>query len=245
MEASRAVETGAAALLFAAVFLMGGRIHPFRSIVRDRRSIISFSAGMAMAYVFVHVMPELAAARRSFKESVNMHLRYEGMAIYFFALVGFLVFYGLDHLRKRLPESAGAASEAKGFRLHIAGFAAYAWLVAYLLVHNLEETAVSTALYAVAIGFHFLAVDHALRNEHGAVYERVGRFVLAGMCVLGWAAGQLFALPHHVVALLVAFLSGAIIMNSTIMELPSEADGRFLPFVTGGLVYGLILLPLG
>ncbi|MGK6310761.1 hypothetical protein [Variovorax sp. DT-64] len=245
MEASQAVETGAAAFLFAAVFLAGGRVHPFRSIVRDRRSVISFSAGMAMAYVFVHVMPELAAARRSFKASVNMHLRYEGMAIYFFALVGFLVFYGLDHLRKRLPEPAEAANGAKGFRLHLAGFAAYAWLVAYLLVHNLEETAVSTALYAVAIAFHFLAVDHALRHEHGAVYERVGRFVLAGMCVLGWVAGQLFALPHHVVAPLVAFLSGAIIMNSTIMELPSESDGRFLPFVTGGLVYGLILLPLG
>ena len=34
-------------------------------------------------------------------------------------------------------------------------------------------------------------------------------------------------------------------MNSTIMELPSEKDGRFLPFVTGGVFYGLILLPFG
>lgn len=239
------VETGGAALLFAAVFLAGGRMHPFRSLVRDRRSIISFSAGMAMAYVFVHVMPELATARRTFAESVSMQLRYEGMAIYFFALVGFLVFYGLDHLRGRLLKAAEGTREADAFRLHIAGFSAYAWLVTYLLVHNLEETAASTALYAAAMAFHFLAVDHALRDEHGAVYERIGRFLLAGMCVLGWVAGQLFALPHHMVALLVAFLSGAIIMNSTIMELPSEADGRFLPFVLGGLVYGSILLPLG
>jgi len=28
------------------------------------------------------------------------------------------------------------------------------------------------------------------------------------------------------------------------MELPSHKDGRFLPFLAGGLVYGLILLPL-
>jgi hypothetical protein len=34
-------------------------------------------------------------------------------------------------------------------------------------------------------------------------------------------------------------------MNSTIMELPSEKDGRFFPFLSGGLLYGLILLPLG
>ena len=34
-------------------------------------------------------------------------------------------------------------------------------------------------------------------------------------------------------------------MNSLISELPSEKDGRFLPFLAGGLLYGVILLPLG
>ena len=45
--------------------------------------------------------------------------------------------------------------------------------------------------------------------------------------------------------LLLAFLSGAVIMNSLILELPTEKDGRFWPFLTGGLLYGLVLLPLG
>jgi len=245
VEINTIVETGAAALLFAAVFLFGGRVHPLRAVVRDRRGLISFSAGMAMAYVFVHLMPELAATRRAFAAGTSLPLRYEGMAIYFCALLGFLVFYGLEHLSARLRESGSEDREAQAFRLHVGGFAAYAWLVAYLLVNNLEETAGTTVLYALAIGFHFLAVDHALREEHGDAYQRSGRFVLAGMCVLGWAAGQWFVLPQSVLALLVAFLSGAIIMNSTIMELPSEKDGRFLPFMIGGLLYGLILLPLG
>ena len=65
------------------------------------------------------------------------------------------------------------------------------------------------------------------------------------MSVLGWAVGLLVPLPHHVLALLVAFISGSIIMNSLITELPSEKDGRFLPFMSGGIVYGLILFPLG
>jgi hypothetical protein len=239
------IETGAAALLFATTFLTGGRVHPLRALIRDRRSIISFGAGMSAAYVFVHVMPELHGVRRAFVESVSVPLRYEGMAIYFLALVGFLVFYGLDHLRAHLRETDEAGQAGLAFKLHVGGFAAYVLLMAYLLVHNLEETPVSIALYAVAIAFHFLAVDHALRDEHGAAYERVGRFVLAGMSVLGWGLGLLFPLPHYVLALLVAFISGAIIMNSAIMELPSEKDGRFLPFMIGGIVYGLILLPLG
>ena len=245
LESTAIIETGAAALLFAATFLVGGRVHPFRALIRDRRSIISFGAGMSAAYVFVHVMPELHDARRAFVESVSMSLRYEGMAIYFLALVGFLLFYGLDHQSGRLRETAEAGEAGPAFKLHIGGFAAYVWLMAYLLVNHFGGSPVSIALYATALSFHFLALDNSLRHEHGAAYQRVGRFVLAGMAMLGWGMGLLFALPNHVLALLVAFISGAIVMNSLIMELPSEKGGRFWSFLTGGLVYGLILLPLG
>jgi hypothetical protein len=245
METTTILETGAAALLFAATFLVGGRVQPMHRLFPDRRTIISFGAGMGAAYVFVHVMPELHGARRAFAESVSMPLWYEGMAIYFLALVGFLVFYGLDHLRKRFKEADESGETRSVFRLHVGGFAAYVWLMAYLLVHNLEGTSLSTALYAVAITFHFLSIDRGLREEHGAVYDRVGRFVLAGMALLGWGTGLLFQLPPYALALLVSFLSGAIIVNSTIMELPSDKDGRYLPFVAGGVLYGLILLPLG
>jgi hypothetical protein len=34
-------------------------------------------------------------------------------------------------------------------------------------------------------------------------------------------------------------------MNSAIMELPTEKDGRFVPFLAGSLIYGIVLLPLG
>jgi len=91
---------------------------------------------------------------------------------------------------------------------------------------------------------HFLAVDHSLREEHGHAFDRTGRFALAGMCVIGWGAGVAIAVPPYVVALLLAFISGAVIMNSAVMELPSDKDGRFWPFVVGGLVYALILVPL-
>jgi hypothetical protein len=244
-ESTRVLETGAAALLFAAVFVLGGRVHPMRALIHDRRGVASFSAGMSIAYVFVHLMPELHGVRRAFTESVSIALRFEGMAIYFLALVGFLAFYGLEHLRARLGESDTEEREDLAFRLHLGGFAAYAGLVAYMLVRNLEKEADSTALYAIAMAFHFLAVGHALREEHGATYERIGRWVLAGMCLLGWAAGLLVAMPPYVLALALAFLSGAVIMNSSIMELPSEKDGRFGPFAAGGLGYGLVLLFLG
>jgi hypothetical protein len=243
------LETGAAAVLLALTFLFGGRVHPLKVFGLDRRGMVSFSAGMSAAYVFVHLMPEMHAARSVFGESLQQPLPYKGMAIYFLALVGFLFFYGLEHLRAHLSEEGGEEGGGEGagmdYRLHIGGFAAYVGLVGYLLVRNLEETPTSTALFAAAMAFHFLTIDHALRDEHGEAYEHHGRWLLAAMVIAGWCAGALVALPVYGLALLVAFLSGAIIMNSSVMELPNDKDGRFLPFVLGGLVYGLILLPLG
>jgi hypothetical protein len=240
----RILVTGAAALLFAAAFLLGGRVHPMQVFLRDRRSSLSFGAGVSAAYVFVHLVPELHSVRDSFTAAVSVPLRYEGMGIFYLALVGFLVFYGLDHLRSHLKGSGEEGKIDAAFSLEIGGFAAYICLMAYLLVHNLEKSEVSVGFFAGTMALHFLSVDHSLAEEHGAAYRRIGRFVLAGASVAGWGLGLLFALPQYVLALLVAFISGAVIMNSAIMELPSDRDGRFLPFLAGGLIYGLILLPL-
>lgn len=240
------VVTGAAMLLYAAVFLAGDLLHPLQLFARDRRSAISVGAGISVAYVFVHLLPELHLARRDLVEAVAAPLPYEGAAIYFLALVGFLLFYGLDHLRERLSDPAEDEGYAGlSFKLHIGGFAAYVGLMAYLLVQDTQDSLALTALYAVTIAVHFLGVDHSLREEHGLTYQRIGRFVLAGACLFGWGLGLLVTLPAIVPALLVAFIAGAIIVNSAIMELPSDKDGRFVPFLTGGLVYGALLLLVG
>jgi hypothetical protein len=236
------IETGLAASLYAAAFLADG---PLKKLMKDRSSIISLGAGMATAYVFVHVMPELANLRHVFTESVSTSLRYEGMAIYFVALVGFLVFYVLNHLHPEKDVVEDAVKSNLIFKLHISSFAIYVWLMSYLLIHQLEKTSVTVAMFALAITLHFLAVDRTLRNEHGSSYDNLGRYILGGMAIIGWVSGLLFSIPHHILTLLVAFISGGIVLNSTIMELPSRKEGRFVHFIIGGLVYGLLLLPLG
>lgn len=243
MELTAILETAAAALLFAATFLLGDHVRPFKGLVSPR-GIVSFGGGMVAAYVFMHVMPELHGVRVAFAESMATPLPYEGKATYFFSLAGFLAFYGLNHLHAQLRETGEIGETDRAFKFHVGGFAAYVWLIAYLLVRGIGESETSTALYAVAIAFHLLALAHDLSNEYGELYQRIGRFVLAAMAILGWATGLLVALPGTVLTLLLAFISGAVIMNSLIMELPTEKDGRFWPFMAGGLLYGLILWPL-
>ena len=240
------VISGTAMLLFAGVFLAGGRVHPLRLITRSQRSALSFGAGVSMAYVFVRVLPELQAARtdvvEAAVEAALEPLPFKGAVVYFLALLGFMAFYGLDHLRKRARAPDSEDRESTSYKLHLGGFAAYVALLAYLLVRDAQESLALTALYAVTIAVHLLGIDHSLREEHGAAYERSGRFVLAGMAFLGWALGLLVALPPAMTPALVAIISGAIIMNSAIMELPPEKDGRFVPFLLGGVIYGALLM---
>ena len=50
------------ALLFAAIYLFGGRL-AYRPGQRGRRRFLSFAAGISVAYIFVHVLPTLQAIR--------------------------------------------------------------------------------------------------------------------------------------------------------------------------------------
>jgi hypothetical protein len=238
------VTSGLGAVLFAAVFLAGDRIHLLGGVLHDPRSTASVGAGVSAAYVFIHLMPELAEAREALAASAAVELRYEGMAVYFVALAAFVAYYGLEHFRRRARTAAAEAADGGAFRLQMAGWAAYVIVAAYLLVQGLGDGTSSIVLYAVAIAFHLLAADHGFRREHGAAYTRKGSLVLAGAALAGWMLGLFVALPTGFAAALVAFVSGAVIVNSAIMELPTEKDGRFAAFAIGSLLYSLILVPL-
>jgi hypothetical protein len=238
LSADQIVRTGIAALLFALVFAVVGPTRPIARLLNIKRGLFSFGAGMSAAYMFVHVMPELHVTRQVINE-FRPGLPWEGMMVYFLALVGFLAFYSLGHLRHT------AETEGEGYRLQLGGFAAYVWLLGYLLVRSIDESEASVLLFSIAIALHLLSLDRSLEREFGERYVRHGRYVLAAMGPVGWASGVFIDLPPIVSALLVAFISGAVIVNSAITELPQKEGGRLKPFVLGGLIYGLVLLPFG
>jgi hypothetical protein len=245
------IATLVAVVLFAAIFVFGGKFHKFAWIRRHHRKALSFGAGVSVAYVFIHLLPELEAAREVFiRITEHRNLPFPEHRVYLSAMIGFMFFYGLDHMvgwsrkagKKRLQKEEGGSPI---FWLHIGGFAVYAWLVSYLMVRNIEEETVPIVLYAVAMGFHFLLLEHSLRQEHSSSFDRAGRYVLAIAPLAGWIIGIAMELPKSMVITLLGFISGAIIMNTLIMELPREKEGKFWPFLVGGILYAAILIPLG
>jgi hypothetical protein len=239
------VETFCLAVLFAAIFVFGEKL--FAGSRVHKRRALSVAGGVAVAYVFVHLLPELARAGETFVEiTADQPLPWPEHRVYAAALVGFVLFYGLEHLVHWFRHSGHREKAGSGVRdpiliLHIGGFALYVGLISYLMVRGIDEREVPVLLYGTAMGLHFLSTGHSLHHEHGRGYDIRGRWALALAALGGWVCGVLVELPKPVAITLLGLVSGGVVMNSMIAELPGEKDGRFVPFCLGAAAYAVLL----
>ncbi|MGE3275142.1 MAG: hypothetical protein AB7O67_08510 [Vicinamibacterales bacterium] len=240
------------ALGFVLIHLFGGRLVFLEG--RPRSRWLSVAGGISVAYVFVHVLPELGEAQARLGAHLGVVPFVEHHA-YLMALLGLSVFYGVERLvgatqaagRVRQAVAARASESPSGplvFWLHVGSFAAYNLLIGYLLVHREDTALQSQVTYFVAMGVHFLVNDFALREDHRATYTRLGRWWLAAAIAAGWAVGLAVALSGPAVDALFAFLAGGVLLNVLKEELPEEQKSRFWPFAAGAAGYALVLLAL-
>lgn len=239
------IETFCIAGFLAAIFVWGEKLH-FGGETRERRAL-SAAGGAAVAYVFIHLLPELAQAEDTFVEiTANWSLPLPRYRVYVAALTGFVLFYGLEHMvhwsrHSGLGGRPGYRVSDPIFVLHIGGFALYAGLISYLMVRGIDDKAVHILIYGIAMGLHFLATGHSLHQEHGRRYDRYGRWALAAAVLAGWGCGVLAAFPKPIVITLLGLVSGGVVMNSMIVELPGEEEGTFVPFCLGAAAYAVLL----
>lgn len=239
------VETLIATLIFVGVFLFGDKLSVFTQ--RYHRRILSFSAGVAIAYIFVHILPDLRMASDVFvRETQQLYLPFSTYLVYLVAMFSFMLFYGLEYMSiqsRQAEDTKNKKSNRRFFVLHFAVFAVYVWLVCYLLVRGLEaERTAPITLYALAMALHFLSVENELREKQPALYKLLGKKLLIMAAFAGWFTGVFVEFPKPFTTILLGFLSGGVIMNCVIAELPREKRGRFWFFFSGGLFYAALLL---
>jgi hypothetical protein len=202
-----------------------------------RRVWLSLSGGISVAYLFAHLLPELAHLQRAHFNNSDIEA-----ALYLMALGGFVSFYGLE--RAALQKSSGTSESATGaFWLHLGSFGIYNVLIGYLLHEQARiEGQQGLLLYAGAMTLHFIVNDRSLYRHHGKLYTERGRWVLASAAFLGWGAGLIFEIDMRLVAGAMAFLAGSVVLNVIKEELPKERESRFWAFATGAGLYAALLL---
>lgn len=210
---------------------------------------LSLAGGVSVAYVFVHLLPELAASQETIVEALGGRLATLENHIYLVSLIGLAVFYGLERaatVSRARNRAAGAkdATDGRTFWLSIGSFGLYNVVVGYLLLHRIERGIDNLVLFAVAMALHFVVNDYGLREHHRERYGRIGRWLLAAAVLLGWALGLVAAIPEVAIAVLLAFLAGGVVLNVLKEELPEERASRFWAFATGAAAYTALLLAL-
>ena len=232
-----------AAVALAAVHILGGRLRLLDAVPRS--GWLSAFGGVSVAYVFVHLLPELAEGQKAIDDEGGL-LTFLEDHVYLMGLLGLAVFYGVEShcmRSRRLRREAGGEDRTGGdaFGLSIASFAVHNAIVGYLLMRDELDEPSALALYAFALGVHFVINDVALREHHRDAYRRVGRWVIAGAVLLGWAIGAATTVPERAIALVLAFIGGGVVLNVLKEELPGERQARPLPFAAGAGLYALLL----
>ena len=236
--------SGAMALAFAAVHLFIPQLATFSRKPRNR--FLSFAGGVAVAYVFLHILPELAAHGANFATVLRLREGLAESSVYALALLGLAVFYGIE----RAASVSKTESEERGegrrigmlvLGLHLAANAVINLLIGYLLLHREQAGVASLAFYFVAMALQFATADVGMRADHPQAYDRFGRWIIAGAVLAGWVLGLVLDLDQAAIGMIFAFVAGGIVLIVLKEELPEERESRLLPFLIGATLYGALI----
>lgn len=248
----------ASTLVLAALHLLAPHIRKLPLV--PEHATASFAGGLAVSYVFLHLLPELARGntelRELFEETGEPSPLVE-LAIFVVALVGFCMFYGLERLAERSKAAAEHATSAgepgtsgtsysKVFLVHLGSFLVYNAVITYTLSSNYRTGVAFAVLFTIAMGLHFVISDRGLEEHYGKQFNRkMPRLLLAGGLLLGWALAVVFAPTRSItVSLLMAFLAGSVLLNVFKEEIPAARRSSFPWFVTGLGSYAALLVTI-
>jgi hypothetical protein len=225
----------AAVGVLAAIHILVPRMRFLHVVPRSRW--LSAAGGAAVAYVFLHVLPELASHQRAVAAALGEAVFRADQVVYAIALAGLVVFYGLE----RMIHSPDDRGREQAYRVHLAAFALYNVLIGYMIFHREQPGLLSLVLFTTAMGLHFVTTDHGLWVDHKERYGRWGWPLLVAALAAGATLGALTTVPEWGVAFLFALLAGGVLLNVLKEELPAERQSRFGAFLAGAGVYGGLL----
>lgn len=214
---------------------------------RMTNRLISLVSGGSIAYVFLHLVPELTHYKEVAEEaSLHSWLEQIDYVTYVAALLGIAVFYGINQLSEkserenRRKESLTRPSKSV-FAMEITAFALYNGLIGYLIHELTGDSIAAYIVYFIVFSFHFIANNRILHVTHEDLYTRAGRWILAASVLVGWILHETTHASELTLAFLSSFLTGGVILNILNDELPEERKSSFPMFLLGMLFIAILL----
>jgi len=214
------------ALILGAAHIVAPRV---KGLVKYPERQQAFGGGLSVAYLFLHLIPSLDAS-----DSVV------GPRIYFVALLGFVVFYGLDVMFQP-PKHTHPTK----YHAYLSAFFVYDGLLVFTLGLNLPPTPILTLVFALSLALDVLNTDLEMQEDFGDRFFKWGRWVLLGAVAIGYGLG-LFRRPHPaVIDLVTAALAGFMMFHTANEVFPVSRNNKFWAFFAGLIAFALLHVLLG
>jgi len=216
--------------------LMLSVIHIFGEDVVDKfrkhsqMKILSFGAGISITYLFLQYLPELYS---------NVILT--NKLIFIYVLLGFI----LLHLREKYiyqhVEKRRLLFELK--EAHSLAFFLYHFALGLIIVKLIQTNIMEGILLFIPILFHTTISNVSLGELHHHIKEHWGiRILLSLAPFAGVIFGIMVEIPDLVYLMLLGFVGGALLYVIVRDVLPSERKGYVEYFLSGTIVYALLII---
>lgn len=218
-------------------------VHPLSAVVSHRhvrQRLISSCAGVALAYVFLHLLPELGQMQQELLEHLgedrpNVWFREH---LYVLALIGLLGFQLVDTFSRRRESTETPTLADRG---EIGFFSLYAALIGYLIMENAELDR-PILLITVALGAHFFGTDLDLAERYRRLFVTRSCYVLAAATIVGMIVAMVSQVNDAGIMIGYAVLAGGLLINTLRTELPEPAKVRNLYVLFGAAGYSALML---
>ena len=193
--------------------------------------LTAMAGGVAVGYVSLYLLPKIGdytAATITGQPDAHELWQYR---LYLIFLGGLVTYFFVDR--------AGVNGHSLPVWLHGVAFTLYSFATGCVLANVPRPGFFPYILAGATLGLHFIGICHQLRAWHREAFDRYMRWMMGIAVLAGWAAGSLGVFSSGVLATIVAFLGGGILVNVLREEWPDKTHGRTGPFLVG---IGLFIL---
>lgn len=152
-------------------------------------------------------------------------------------MIGTVVYFGAA---KYVKQSKSNSDSRLAFVIQMTALIPYFFTVGYFLERSNTLTVLGS--YTIAVGLHLIGFGFDQKEDHGERYTIWVAGTLAVVLIAGTITSYLYKFDELTLDLLLAFVTGGILLNSIKEEIPTANQSSFWAFSVGAISIGVLLL---
>ncbi|MFH1591862.1 MAG: hypothetical protein ABIB47_00640 [Candidatus Woesearchaeota archaeon] len=218
------------ALLFGAILALTHYLSENFHYHKNKWRIISFGAGVMLAYLILDLFPRLYIGINFFNNF-----------LFLFVLLGFAL---LHLIEKYIYQHASKEKKLRDLKeTHSIVFFLYYVIIGILLKSIVDIGFWGGLLFFLPLVFHTTLGAASLKDIHHTIIKKKSlRLLLSASPVIGVLIASFFVVPVMVYYALLAFISGVFLFVVIREVIPKENKGDPMDFILGMSVYSLLII---